>query len=80
MCLGVPGKILDIREYYVARVDVSGNQMDISVRLTPAVEVGQYVLIHAGFAMEIIDASLANETMQAWEEIQKYRELEPDEY
>jgi hydrogenase expression/formation protein HypC len=64
MCLGVPGKVLELLEYNKATVDVNGNQVDISVRLTPEVEVGQFVLIHAGFAMEVIDENLAEETMQ----------------
>ena len=59
MCLGVPAKILEIKEHDVAQVDVDGNQLDISIRLTPEVQKGQFVLVHAGFAMEIIDESLA---------------------
>lgn len=75
MCLGVPGKILEIKENDVAQVDVDGNQLDISIRLTPEVQKGQFVLVHAGFAMEIIDESLAVETMDLLKELQKYREL-----
>jgi hydrogenase expression/formation protein HypC len=75
MCLGVPAKILEIKEHDVAQVDVDGNQLDISIRLTPEVQKGQFVLVHAGFAMEIIDESLAVETMDLLKELQKYREL-----
>ncbi|WP_276661209.1 HypC/HybG/HupF family hydrogenase formation chaperone [Syntrophomonas wolfei] len=75
MCLGVPGKILEVKENDVAQVDVDGNQLDISIRLTPEVQKGQFVLVHAGFAMEIIDESLAVETMDLLKELQKYREL-----
>ncbi|WP_061214260.1 HypC/HybG/HupF family hydrogenase formation chaperone [Syntrophomonas wolfei] len=75
MCLGVPGKILEIKEHDVAQVDVDGNQLDISIRLTPEVQKGQFVLVHAGFAMEIIDESRAVETMDLLKELQKYREL-----
>ncbi len=64
MCLGVPAKIVEILENDAARADVNGNQVDISVKLTPEVKPGQYVLVHAGFAMEIIDESFALETMQ----------------
>jgi hydrogenase expression/formation protein HypC len=74
MCLGVPGKVLELLEYYKATVDVNGNQVDISVRLTPEVKVGQYVLIHAGFAMEVIDENVAEETMQ-W-----LKELQPNDF
>ncbi|HZK87179.1 MAG TPA: HypC/HybG/HupF family hydrogenase formation chaperone [Syntrophomonas sp.] len=72
MCLGVPAKVIDLMENDVARVDVNGNQTEINIRLTPEVEVGQYVLVHAGFAMEIIDESVALETMQLLEEMLQY--------
>lgn len=48
MCLGVPGKVIAVKENGLALVDVDGNQMDVSIRLTPEVEPNQYVLIHAG--------------------------------
>jgi len=72
MCLGVPGRVVDLLENHMARVDVSGNLVEISVRLTPEVRVGQHVLIHAGFAMQIIDEDLARETREVWEELQRY--------
>ena len=40
MCLGVPGKVIEILGNGAARVDVKGNQTDISIRLTPEVEIG----------------------------------------
>ncbi len=72
MCLGVPGKIIKVADNYVATVDVNGNQMDISIRLTPEAQPGEYVLIHAGFAMEIIDAAIAAETISYMEEMGWY--------
>lgn len=71
MCLGVPGKVLVLRENGEATVDVNGNQIDISIRLTPHVNPGEFVLIHAGFAMEIIDEAIAHETMQLLLELQE---------
>lgn len=72
MCLGVPAKVVEFLGNDVARVDVNGNQTDINIRLTPEVKLGQYVLVHAGFAMEIIDESIALETMHYLEEIMEY--------
>lgn len=72
MCLGVPAKVVDLMENDVARVDVNGNQTEINIRLTPEVELGQYVLVHAGFAMEIMDESVALETMHYLKEIMQY--------
>ncbi|MGE5416412.1 MAG: HypC/HybG/HupF family hydrogenase formation chaperone [Acidobacteriota bacterium] len=72
MCLGVPGKVIELIDNGMARVDVSENIVEISVRLTPDVKLGEWVLIHAGFAMEIISEELAIETMEAIEEVQRY--------
>lgn len=72
MCLGVPAKIIELMNNDVAIVDVNGNQTEINIRLTPGVEINQYVLVHAGFAMEIIDENIALETMQYLEEIMQY--------
>lgn len=72
MCLGVPAKVIEIKENNTALVDVNGNQTDINIRLTPEVQLDQYVLVHAGFAMEIIDESIARETMQYLEEMMQY--------
>jgi hydrogenase expression/formation protein HypC len=70
MCLGVPAQILKILDEQMARVDVDGNQVDISIQLVPDVKTGDYVLVHAGFAMDIIDAGVADETMKLLKELQ----------
>lgn len=71
MCLGVPGKIIEINDYR-ARADINGNQVEISIILTPEVTPGQYVLIHAGFAMQVIDETVADETMGWLLELQQW--------
>lgn len=75
MCLGVPGKVMALLAGDMARVDVNGNLFEVSVKLTPQVKVGEYVLIHAGFAVEIIDEAWALETIKVLEEIKQYAEL-----
>jgi hydrogenase expression/formation protein HypC len=70
MCLGVPARIVEVLEGQIARVDVDGNQVDISIQLTPDVNPGDFVLVHAGFAMDIIDPDLADETMRLLKELQ----------
>jgi hydrogenase expression/formation protein HypC len=72
MCLGVPARVMEIFADKTAHVDVDGNKVKISVKLTPQVKVGEYVLVHAGFAMDVIDESLAHETMSLLKEIQAY--------
>ncbi len=63
MCLGIPGKVLEI-EKNVAKVDVGGLLRDVSLDLCPDVSVGEYVLIHTGFAIEKVDEEEAKETLE----------------
>jgi hydrogenase expression/formation protein HypC len=62
MCLSVPGKIVKIKKN-MARVDVGGILRDISLDLCPEASIGQYVLIHAGFAIQKVDEEEAKETL-----------------
>ena len=63
MCLGIPGKIVEI-EKNVAKVDVGGLAREISLDLCPDVSVGEYVLIHTGFAIQKVDEKEAEETLE----------------
>ncbi len=71
MCLGIPGQIVEIvdTENRVAKVDVSGVRRNIDVGLLwegpDAVGVGDWVLIHVGFAISRIDEGEARETLRA---------------
>ncbi len=71
MCLGIPGRIVEIvdTENRVAKVEVSGVRRNIDVGLLwegpDAVGVGDWVLIHVGFAISRIDESEARETLRA---------------
>jgi hydrogenase expression/formation protein HypC len=80
MCLGVPARVLELNDDQTAVVDVQGNQVKVSVVLTPEVEAGQHVLVHAGFAMEIIAAEEALKTMALLEELMEYGEMPSDEH
>lgn len=70
MCLAVPGKVIAIEGAF-ARVDVEGNVREAGIRLVPDVKVGDYVLIHAGFAVEIVDPQAAEETLAIFREVMK---------
>lgn len=74
MCLGVPAEVVKLLDNYQAVVDVDQNVVEISILMTPDVEIGQYVLVHAGFAMEIIEEGYAKETMSLLREVQSIRE------
>lgn len=59
MCLGVPGKIIRITNddpiYRSGEVDFSGAVKEIALAYTPEAEVNDYVIVHAGFALNVID-------------------------
>jgi hydrogenase expression/formation protein HypC len=63
MCLGVPGRIVEIQKNR-ARADVGGVLREISLDLCPDVSVGEYVLIHTGFAIQKVDEEGAKETLE----------------
>ena len=69
MCLAVPGKILQINPFGRATVDMLGVQREVSLRLVPTAQVDDYVLVHAGFAIQIIDAQEAAETLSIVEDL-----------
>lgn len=63
MCLAIPAQIVRMKEDNIAEVSVLGVARDVSIDLTPDAKVGDYVLIHAGFAIEIVDPDYAEETL-----------------
>ena len=63
MCLAIPMKIASLNEDRMATVDVLGVTREISLDLTPQAQVGDYVLVHAGFAIEVVDEQYAQETL-----------------
>ncbi|MCF6688150.1 HypC/HybG/HupF family hydrogenase formation chaperone [Raoultella terrigena] len=80
MCIGVPGQICAI-EGSQARVEVCGIQREVDLTLVGAVDeqgrprLGQWVLVHVGFAMSVINEAEARDTLAA---LQNMFEVEPD--
>lgn len=65
MCLALPGKIIS-REDQFAIADFEGTQKKIVVALIPNVEIGEYVIVHAGYAIEKISEQAAKESLELW--------------
>ena len=63
MCLAIPAKIVELEDDNLAKVDILGVSRTVSVDLTPQAQVGDYVLVHAGFAIEVVDPQYAQETI-----------------
>ena len=63
MCLAIPARVKSIDGLY-AEVEVGGVGRRVSIQLTPEVQVGEYVLLHTGYTISIVDAEEAEETMK----------------
>ncbi len=68
MCLGVPAKVMEIEEQ-TALVDVMGSRMHVGILFVPEVKKGDYVLLHAGQAMTVVDETFARESIEEWRKI-----------
>ncbi len=79
MCLAIPGKLIEIMEedgLKMGRVDYSGTVQSACLEYVPAVTPGQYVLVHAGFAIKIIDEREAERTLALFNEMLENVELD----
>ena len=68
MCLAIPALIKSI-DGQQAVADIEGVTRDVSLQLTPEAKVGDYVLLHTGYAISIIDAAEAEETLKLLREM-----------
>jgi hydrogenase expression/formation protein HypC len=76
MCLAVPLKVIDIN-HLIATVDLYGAQKEISLLLLPEeVDIGDYVLVHAGFAIQKVDEEAARDALNLIQEITEAEEAE----
>jgi hydrogenase expression/formation protein HypC len=71
MCLAVPGMIIELAEAGLALVEIGGVKTKVSLMLVDNAGLGDYVLVHAGFAIEKIDRYEAQRTIELFEEIAK---------
>jgi len=68
MCLAVPGRVLSIvgdGELRMARIDFSGVTREACLAFVPEAQVGDYVLVHVGFALTRVDEDVARQTLDA---------------
>ena len=78
MCLAVPGRVKSI-ESGVAKVDFGGISQEANLTLVPEVKVGDYVLVHAGFAIQRLDEAEAEETLRLFQELAEAADREERE-
>jgi len=79
MCLGIPGEVLSIREAELpmGRVSFGGVIKEVCLAYVPEAKVGDYVIVHAGFAISRVDAEAAARVLSYLDETAGLEELEP---
>ncbi len=74
MCLAVPVKIVSI-DGDQAETEIAGVKRRVSIVLTPEAKIGDYVLLHTGYAISVLDQAEAEETLKLLEEIASLSEI-----
>lgn len=70
MCIAAPAQIVEIRkEEKIGFVDFGGVRQQVKLDLVDEIEEGKYVLVHAGYAIEVLDDQAAKESLEAWDEL-----------
>ena len=70
MCLAIPAQVVLINANEMAEVDIHGVSRIVSLSLTPDAEIGSWVLIHAGFAIQVVDEQFAEESWELIKQIE----------
>ncbi len=81
MCLGVPGKIIEIQPDPIGmmpmgKVSFAGIVKDVCLAYTPDVQIDDYVIVHVGFAISVVDEEEAMQVFKYLEEMEELDELE----
>jgi hydrogenase expression/formation protein HypC len=82
MCLAIPGKVVDLyreHEVLMGKVDFGGVSKSVCLEHTPEVQLGQYVIVHVGFALQIVDEAEARQVFAFLEGMNELGELQADE-
>ncbi|MBD8976767.1 HypC/HybG/HupF family hydrogenase formation chaperone [Veillonella magna] len=73
MCLAVPAQLVQVNEF-VGTIALTGVTRDVNLMLVPEAKVGDWVLVHAGCAVQIVDEEEAKATMDAFRELEEREE------
>ncbi|MEW6446740.1 MAG: HypC/HybG/HupF family hydrogenase formation chaperone [Bacillota bacterium] len=70
MCLGIPGKVVEVMpEETAAVIEAFGIRQQVSTLLVGEVSLGEYVIVHTGYAIEKVNMEEAQERIKLWEEL-----------
>ncbi len=82
MCLSIPGKLIEItaeldETFRVGRVSFDGVIKEVSLTLVPEAKVGEYVLVHVGAAISVVDEEEAKKTFELLKQLGELNDLDP---
>jgi hydrogenase expression/formation protein HypC len=69
MCLAIPARVVEIRDGEMAVVDLGGVRKEASLALIDDVQIGDYVILHVGYALQKLDTDEAERTLAAFREL-----------
>ncbi|MFX1514382.1 MAG: HypC/HybG/HupF family hydrogenase formation chaperone [Promethearchaeota archaeon] len=72
MCLAIPAQIQEIISPEMAKADIGGVIQEVITALVQPISIGDWVLVHTGYAIEKIDPEEAKKTLELWEEVLGY--------
>jgi len=79
MCLAMPGRLVEIFDengLKMGRLDYDGTVNKVCLEYVPEIRLGQYALVHAGFAISVLDEEEARLSLETWREFNRLRERE----
>lgn len=79
MCLAVPIKLVEIGEEGIGRVDSGGIKTEVNLVMLPDVQLGDYVIVHAGFGIEVLDPEEAAVRLDLFRELAEATAMEDGE-
>lgn len=84
MCLAIPGKILSINDelddlFRIAKVTFNGIIKEVNLVMVPEAKVGDYVMVHVGSAISVVDEEEAKYTMDILQQMNELDELNPEQ-
>ncbi|OBY88316.1 hydrogenase formation protein HypC [Pseudomonas sp. AU11447] len=77
MCLAIPARVVELRDNDQALVDLGGIRKEISLALVDGAQLGDYVIVHVGYALGLIDPEEAQRTLELFKALGQAQELEP---
>jgi hydrogenase expression/formation protein HypC len=69
MCLAIPMRLIELTGEGTGKVDTGGVKADVSLAMVPHAKLGDYLIVHAGFAIEVLDSEEANIRLELFKEL-----------